>query len=240
MNKKHILDEIKRIANEEGGKPPGRERFSRLTGIKPSDWAGIFWVNWSEAVREAGFSPNIMNKAYTDDYLLEKLVELIKELNHFPVWNELRLQKRKDNAFPSHSVYARLGSMNNIAKNTIEYCHSNSIDVQIIEICQKKIADGVTDESTAKISENVEYSFVYLMKLGKDYKIGWSNNPERREYDIGLKMPRKPKLLHKIKTDDPIGIEKYWHERFKDKNIRAEWFNLDQNDIQIFKRRSFM
>ena len=78
------------------------------------------------------------------------------------------------------------------------------------------------------------------MKSGKYYKIGRSVSAEKREYEIGLLLPEKPKLVHKIKTDDPVGIEAYWHQRFSDKRVRGEWFSLTSQDVKVFKRRKFM
>ena len=45
-----------------------------------------------------------------------------------------------------------------------------------------------------------------------------------------------PDLIHSIKTNDPSGIEAYWHKRFEAKRMQGEWFNLSSADIKAFKR----
>jgi len=42
MTKKHILSEIKRTAEKNGGIPLGIDRFREATGICKEDWYGIF------------------------------------------------------------------------------------------------------------------------------------------------------------------------------------------------------
>jgi hypothetical protein len=44
MNKQHILDEIKRIAQTNGGRSVGRLRFEKETGIRVADWQGKYWA----------------------------------------------------------------------------------------------------------------------------------------------------------------------------------------------------
>ena len=77
-------------------------------------------------------------------------------------------------------------------------------------------------------------------KDGENYKIGQSKYPGRREYDLVIKLPEEPKLLHKIITDDPSGIEAYWHKRFQNRRKGGEWFDLIADDIKAFKQRKFM
>ena len=76
------------------------------------------------------------------------------------------------------------------------------------------------------------------------YLSGWDEERlrrlGRREYELGIQLPDKVTTVHTIKTDDPPGIEAYWHKRFQDRRKGGEWFELTADDVNAFKRRKFM
>ena len=79
MDKQHIINEIRRIAEKNNGLPLGVGRFYAETGIRRADWFGKYWARWGDALVEAGYEPNKLQGPYEDEFLLEKLVSLIRE-----------------------------------------------------------------------------------------------------------------------------------------------------------------
>jgi hypothetical protein len=241
MEKEHVLSEIKRTTEENNGRPLGIGRFEKETGIKQWDWRGKYWTKWGDAIAEAGYSnPNKLQTAYSDNFLIEKLIELIQDLGHFPTSTERRLKGYQDKNFPTHNTFSRFGSKNELIQAVLNFCETNDDKSEVIEICKSAFVSTSPQKKEKDKLEAIEYGFVYLMKSGKYFKIGKSNCAERREFELRILLPEKLELVHKIKTDDPFGIEKYWHERFKDKRKGGEWFDLSASDVNAFKRRKTM
>lgn len=242
--KQHILNEIKKTAESNGGKPLGLSRFSNLTGIKKSDWYAKSWNNWNgwgDALEEAGYVRNSLQEAHDEEFLIRSLIMLIKKSGHFPLHVELRKEGTNNQKFPSHNVWSRLGNKIQRVEKVLDFCRQNPEEYQdVLKICEPLIIKSVSDEENSLDFEEETFGFVYLMKSGKHYKIGKTNALDRRQYEIGIQLPEKIEPIHSIRTDDPSGIETYWHNRFKEKRLNGEWFNLKALDVRIFKKRKFM
>lgn len=238
MDKQHILQEITRTAKANGGTPLGWRRFLSETGIKESDWKGKYWARWNDAVTEAGLEPNQKTSAYEEGLLIEKFISLMRELGRFPVIAEIRMKVRKDPTFPNDKTFGRFGSKPEFAGKILDYCRSRSGYDDVVALCAT-ISPRSNNEQDRDESQ-VVIGYVYLMKSGKFYKLGRSNAAGRREYELSIQLPEKLKTVHVIRTDDPAGIEAYWHKRFEEKRRNGEWFDLDTAEVSAFKRRKFM
>jgi hypothetical protein len=103
--------------------PLGMQKFFRETGIKRHDWLGKIWARWGDALREAGFEPNQMQAAYTDNVLIVKFVDLIRDLRRFPVDAEVDMKARSEDGFPVPDTFRRaFGSKQQFAAKLLDYC----------------------------------------------------------------------------------------------------------------------
>lgn len=148
------------------------------------------------------------------------------------------MKARADAAFPGHSTFSNRASRNEWIKKVELYCrdHSGYDDVlALLPNTPEPVADRLQTDDTPD-----EEGFVYLFKSGRFYKIGPSNSAGRREYELSIQLPEKLTFVHQVRTDDPVGIEAYWHKRFDSKRKNGEWFELESPDIKAFKKRKFM
>lgn len=234
MTKTQILQEIKRTAEANGGVPLGLDRFENETGIKEWDWLK-FWPRWNEAIREAGYAPNSFLNAYDDTELLDKYAKLAQEVGKIPVRGDLIVKSHSDSNFPSEKAFRRFGGKVDLIKRLAAYCKSRSGYEQVTHLCEEYVLPN-RSKVTETPSKQEKTGFVYLIKSGRFYKIGKTNNVGRRGYELALQLPEKPSTVHVVQTDDPAGVEAYWHNRFRDKRKGGEFFDLTATDIAAFKK----
>jgi len=143
--------------------------------------------------------------------------------------------------FPHATTFSRsLGSTKSqLAARIRDFCKGRDGYDDILALCAPILNAPAQPSGRAEANEEV-FGSVYLAKSGRFYKIGSTNAVGRREYELGIQLPERIRLVHEIRTDDPNGIEAYWHGRFASKRKGGEWFALDAGDVQAFKRRKFM
>jgi Meiotically up-regulated gene 113 len=238
VSKEKIVDEIKRAAAENGGVALGWRRFASETGIGRHDWYGRFWTRWGDAAAEAGVEPNRMHEAIDERVLLERLVALTKTLRRIPSQGDLMMAARNDSTFPSETAFRRLGPKTERAGRVIAFCGARPENEDVVSVWSVVNSKAESDPSKEPTQGASGVGYVYLLQHGsrREYKIGRTNNPVRREGEIGIQLPEKLLPVHYIETDDPPGIERYWHTRFASKRKEGEWFSLSQEDLRAFKR----
>ena len=187
MNRKYILQEIKRTAEANDGVPLGWRKFLSETGIKESDWLGKYWARWSDAVREAGFMPNKLQSAYEDSELLEKYARFTCEIGRLPTDGDLRLKTNSDPDFPSDKPYRRFGTKSDLVRKLFEYSRTHEGYDEVTRLCEE-YTPKTRDEAEEPKHGGDEEGFVYLIKSGRFYKIGKTNAAKEGVRDVVDKL----------------------------------------------------
>ena len=232
--RERIIAEIRRLAADNGGVPPGRGTFEGATGIVRSQWYGLYWARWGDALVEAGFAANDFTARSDSEFLLSKLAEAYRHYGRVATHGELRLYRQRDPAFPwTQTLDNNFGTKPAMIEALRDWLTGREEYADIAAILPIGAAPKAVRRGRAKDGS------VYLIKSGPHYKIGRSDELERRVKEIRIALPDAATLEHAITTDDPSGIEAYWHKRFSDKRRNGEWFRLDIQDVAVFRKRKF-
>lgn len=233
-----ILKEIRRTAEVNGGKPLGRSRFEEETGITPWNW-GRFWSRFGDAQKEAGFEPNALNPAFSADHLIEKYIAVARELGKAPTAAELRVRRSHDPDFPDPKTFTRLGTKNERIDKVLAYCGDRPeyADVTALFTALAQPTDVSGEPPPDPDESETRAGFVYLIKGRRgEYKLGHTSVVDRRLAELATGSSVDLEVVHEIKTDDPLGVEAYWHRRFAASRIKNEWFKLSAADVRAFRR----
>ncbi len=231
--RKTILDEIKKLAKAGNGQPPGVRRFENETGIRETAWRGVYWARWGDALIEAGFLPNSWQSKHEQELVFEKFIEACRHFSRVPTIDELKIYSRTQKDFPTpKSFYTHFGSKNALVDNLRNWVKGREEYKDIFMMIGIEVEQKTT---SARSNEGI----VYLIKSGSHFKIGRSDELERRVKEIRVSLPEAASLEHSIRTDDPAGIEAYWHRRFAERRANGEWFKLTASDVAAFKRRKY-
>jgi hypothetical protein len=115
---------------------------------------------------------------------------------------ELRLFQKTDDKFPNtKSITRHFGSLKNIPDHLAAWVKANGSYPDLLAIL------GNRDDTPQNLpSPSIKEGLVYLIKSGAHYKIGRSDELERRVKEIRIALPEAAELVHAIRTDDPAGI----------------------------------
>ncbi len=241
MTRDTILSAIRSAAQNNGGSAPGARAFHAATGITRTDLWNTGFSRYSEAVEAAGFTPNQLKRAFDTSDMLTALADFARRLERFPSRGDFKVERRKNSGFPSYEAFFRLsgGSITQLPALLLSHCRTRPDLADVVELLHGlETAPASIDTAVGDGAKRVR-GYVYLAKHGRDFKIGRSTDVARRRRELALLLPQELEHVHVIETDDPEGIEQYWHRRFADRRVRGEWFRLSAEDITAFRRRRY-
>ncbi|MCY3846170.1 MAG: GIY-YIG nuclease family protein [Acidobacteria bacterium] len=240
--REHVVNEIRRVA-EKYGRPPGRQLFERETGIAMADWYGAHFRSWGDALVEAGYEPNEKQDKLSREHVLREYAKVVRHFGRVPAMIDLRMYSRERPEVPGHTTFTNhFGNKAGLDAALAKWVREQGEFQDLVSLLPGPTESPRSGEVAGVPDGSLEASgngWVYLLKSGDHYKIGHSQELERRVKEIRVAMPQETTLMHSIRTDDPSGIEAYWHRRFERRRANGEWFRLTAADVRAFKRRKF-
>lgn len=107
--------------------------------------------------------------------------------------------------------------------NGFSCVNNNSIYDGILKFANKNNKDLKSDGK----------GWIYLITDKEYTKIGaTSYNVKKRMCELQTGNPKKLEIIGKYRVDNKITTEKFIHNKYKEKNILNEWFELDSEEIR--------
>lgn len=82
-----------------------------------------------------------------------------------------------------------------------------------------------------QVARRKEPGHVYVLAGGGCHKIGRTKDLRRRVEQLAVQLPFEVALVCSLKSDDPKTLEAELHERFANKRLNGEWFDLSAEDV---------
>jgi hypothetical protein len=156
-----------------------------------------------------------------------------------PTVAEYELHRSRTQSLPAYKTFqSNFGNKDNIVWELRRWIIETDPSSGLLDKLPLGAEKVVLPERISNTSD-VKEGYVYLLKSGKHYKIGRSDELEKRIKQISIALPESVELEHAIKTDDPPGIEAYWHRRFAGSRANGEWFSLSPAEVRAFKKRRY-
>jgi hypothetical protein len=114
---------------------------------------------------------------------------------------ELRMYKKVDADFPNEkSTLSAFGGKANLLRRFGEWVRANSGYEDVAAMLPQPIDSPDAQPKAAPLE-----GLVFLIRSGGHYKIGRSDEIERRVKEIRVALAEAATLVHSIRTDDPAG-----------------------------------
>jgi len=246
LSKDELIALVQRAARANGGRPQGKDHFFSDHGLTKRDLWALGIRSYGDLCELAGYVRNrFAQKPMEADQLFEPLALLTVQIGRFPDTTDREIARRGGAPIPEYRAYRTAQNTNGpLLQQLLEWCRSHpqhSGALQSLEAHVSRV-DGAAPPARKRVK--VVTGYVYLLRYGgrgRKYKIGRSEAPPRRHSQISGMVPDELAIVHVIASDDPIGIERYWHQRFENKLIpnKKEIFLLDAEDVAAFKRRKY-
>jgi hypothetical protein len=235
QSKESIIKAYQELVAANDGKVIGMRVFERKTGIPKYAWNGDYWRSWAAFQADMGYTPNLPTRRTDDETVLRSFAELTLELGRLPTEPDLDLKHKSDPEFPNKNVFRRWGNRDSLLVKVSDFSKERPEFKAVVQLPD----EGISPSLDQRLHNFHVQGFVYLLRSGKHFKLGRTNAAGRRLRELAIQLPRRPDTVHVIETDDPEGIEQYWHRRFEKKRQGGEWFALSQDDVRAFKKRRF-
>lgn len=164
-----------------------------------------------------------------DDIILEYLIDCVK--NRTAVVNYFEPEPHQFNSdYPVINIEVTYTNTSTLAPffSAMKHQFRKDAEHRAIEWEERMSAQRAIQPPSKKTT----YLYVMIDKRTGYYKIGRSKDPSYREKTLQSDAPDIELLFH---YEAYTNQEKELHQKYAEKRVRGEWFQLDENDLEEIK-----
>jgi hypothetical protein len=244
-SKDELIALLRKAVDHYENRPPGEPAFYRNSGLSKEDLWKVGIRNYGDLCELAGYERNQLRGLTDRDHLLESLANLALDLDRYPDDTDRRMERRRNPNFPSQKAFLTAQKRDGSLEHQLQkWCDQRPQYAKVMDFVEARLDNQKSAPQRPSQAKKIVTGYVYLFRYGnggRDYKVGFSENPARRHSQISGMVPNHLRVVHVIETDDPRGIEAYWKNRFETKRVKGkeEIFRLEQADVAAFKNRKY-
>lgn len=180
-----------------------------------------------KSIQEENSNRFFVSAMYCRPYLLDDYPEAIALFN-------------LNNTMLNHEeVKILVEGLTNFLKVTTEEEVAEQNQKQIEYNCISNRQNQESEANPVKIRKQ-KPGYVYFVKDNNGHcKIGLAKDVSKRMGEY-TQLPYEPILVHTIKTIDMVELEIIFHEMFKSKRLRGEWFDLNEIDYKFITSKKYL
>ena len=239
MSREEIIAGIRALAAVIG-RAPGSKLFESQAELSAHHWRGVYWARWSDALREAGFEPNLRQGKADPELMLEQLAIATRRFGHCPTAPELELYGRSWEAPSPPTVRRHFGPRHVLVVRLRRWAAARPDYADVAALLPPDPAAGpakVRIRPSPPGGAAGAGGFVRLFAWDGRHLLNRIGDADGRQRSRPRYIPNKAVLEHAIRTDDPAGVHAYWRSRFAYRSLGLnDWFALTPEDLAAFKR----
>jgi len=152
--------------------------FTRETGIAARQWRGKFWARWGDALVEAGYRPNDWTGRLDSGAILAGVIAACRHFGRLPTKDEIEIYRKSAPSIPTaKSITRHFGSRSDLIA---ALARRSAGDRGLADIAAMLPETHETNVTPLASAAKMPGGFVYLIRSGDFYKVGRSDDLERR------------------------------------------------------------
>ena len=141
--------------------------------------------------------------------------------------------KFRPHTFGGYSKLIIPSEFESVLNDLIEYCTVNTdVDIMLLNEKMKNNWFGDYIKSNTKTKERDKSGYVYVLRCADKYKIGYSQNVERRMRQLDTR-PFPLELVIKVYSEIAYDIEQELHKSLQEYKLTGEWYSSDILSIDM-------